>query len=522
MQVKLRSALLGAVGVLAASRARADGDAAVAKSTEAVADDLDLRITLSSLLFRETGADAPAVVDQGAPLQNASPVRRYFGDLRGELMDGGLALDARVRQTTSLRYQSGADGGGEYELRTLRYRLGSATTSVTLGRQFIDAVGATKIDGVAATHQLTPTFAGTVFAGAFPDLGSRSLDTDYLRVKNDDGTAGSRIVPLTGGLGVAYQTPDYHGDVGVAAVYVAQAVPNATSQEASRVFTTSSGYWRPSTGVDLYHFALLDVAGASGVNLTNGSLGVDVRPVPNLQLSGSVNHVSTDLLAITARNLLADPDPSAIGIVQNNIALVHVSQDMARGAASLALARQRFELSVSGGLHYRPQVSVALADGTGAVAFPEAKSADVTLVVLDRHSIGGLRTSLAASLTFPIGSEVPNRNRGTVVRLAAGRMFAEQRGQVEVDVMGEHLKDVDTSSGACMSSLNVFACYGTSDTTAAQAGALVSWRIGREWLLIGDTHLGYQDLHSTSLSGSVVWPHVYSVTAFLRAQWRYR
>jgi hypothetical protein len=361
-----------------------------------------------------------------------------------------------------------------------------------------------------------------VFAGAFPDLGSRSLDTDYLHVRNEDGTQGSLIVPLTGGLGMAYQTPDYHGDVGVAAVYVAQTVPNATTEEASRVFTTSSGYWRPSTGLDIYHFALLDVVGQSGVSLTNGSLGVDLRPAPNLQVSASINHVSTDLLAITARNLLADPDPSAIGVVQNNIALVHVSQDIARGAASLSLGQQRFELTASGGLHYRPAVEVALADGTGVVPFPEARSADVTLVVLDRHSIGGLRTSLAASLTFPIGSTVPNRNRGTVVRLAAGKMFAEQRGQLEVDVMGEHLRDVDTSTGGCMTSLNVFACYGTSDTTAAQAGALVSWRIGREWLLIGDTHLGYQDLHSTSLSGSVAWPHVYSVTAFLRAQWRYR
>jgi hypothetical protein len=114
-----------AVCLVGAAPARGD-DAAVTRSVDAVKpessdgsdgsgalDDLDLRLTLSTFLFRETGADAPALVDQGATLQNASPVRRYFGDLRAELSAGGLVLDARIRQTTSERYQAGASGGGE-------------------------------------------------------------------------------------------------------------------------------------------------------------------------------------------------------------------------------------------------------------------------------------------------------------------------------------------------------------------------------------------------------------------------
>jgi hypothetical protein len=522
----MRSLLVVAGLVLVApTPASGQGQPSVAGSSDtgaATPSGVDLRLTLSSFLFRETGADAPAIVDQGAELENASPVKRYFGDLRMELAGAGLTLDARVRQTTSQRFQSGASGGGEYEIRTLAYRLGSARTSLTLGRQFIEAVGATKVDGLAFTQQLTRRVAATLFGGAFPQLGSRSLETDYPRIRNEDGTEGSILFPLTGGLGLAYQTTNFHGDLGVAGIYVSQTVPNATSQEASRVFTTSSGYWRPVAMLDIYHFALLDVAGANDVALTNGSLGIAARPVSSVQLTASLHHVGTDVLQITTRNLLTDPDPTAIGIVQNNLAVIRVSQDMVRGGASLALARQRFEISVSGGVHRRPEVSVALADGTGTVAFPETRSADAMFTVLDRRSVGGLRASLTGILTFPIGSTVTNRARGTTVRIAASKLVADERGQLEADVSALHFTDVDSSTGECMTSLDIFACYGTSDTKALQAGVLASWRVGREWMILADTHLGYRDMTSTSISGPVVWPTVYSLTAFLRVQWRYR
>jgi len=523
-----------AVCLVGAAPARGD-DAAVTRSAAAAKpegsdgrdgsgarDDLDLRITLSTFLFRETGADAPALVDQGAALQNASPVRRYFGDLRAELSAGGLVLDARIRQTTSERYQAGASGGGEYDIRTLDYRLGSATTFVTIGRQFVEPVGATRIDGIAVTHKLTGEIAATLFGGAFPELGSRSLDTDYVRLRNAFGRDGSLLVPITGGLGVAYQTPSYHGDLGAAAVHVAQDAPGATAAEKSRVFTTSSGYWRIGAPVEIYHFALLDVAGDRGVNLTNGSVGIDARPGSAVQLTASVHHVSTDILQIAARNLLSDPDPSAIGVVQNNVAVLHISQDVARAAASLSLADQRFELSASGSVHRRPAVSVALADGSGAAVFPEARSADATLAILDRRSLGGLRTQLSASLMYPMGGGAGNRARGTLGRLSASRTFAHERGQIEADVMAERFRDVDSSTGMCMTSLDAFACYGTSTTIAAQAGALASWRIGREWLLVADGHAGYRDVRSTSIAGPFAWPKVYSITSFIRLQWRVR
>ena len=511
--------------VLAAPAARGDEPASSTTSSgeAATPDDLDLRLTLSSFFYRQSGSDPAPLVDQGANPQNASPVKRFFGDLRMELSDGDFAADARIRQTTSERYQSGADGGGEYEIRTLDYRIGSRSRNLTLGRQFIDAVGATKIDGASFSQQLADTTSATLFAGAYPLLGSRSLDTDYIVLDNPDGTH-TRLVPLSAGVGASYSGAEAHADVGLAGVYVPQDIPNATSDEKTRVFATTSGYWRPGI-IDVYHFVLLDLAGGNGLDLTNGSVGVDARPGSNVQLSLAVNHVSTDILQIAARNFLADPDPTAIGVVQNNIALLHISQDNVRGGASLALAARRFEISVSAGVNRRPAVSVALADGSGAVSFPEARSADLTFTILDRRSIAGLRLAASGTVIEPFGSTVPNRSRGTVARVSASRLFAEQRGQVEIDLMGERFHDVGTPQ-PCTSSLNVFACFGTAVTTAAQAGLLASWRVGREWLLIADTHVGSQNIDSQYVAPMAMmpvhWPTVLSVTAFVRVQWRYR
>ena len=528
MQVR-RAALL--VVLAASSSARAGDD--VQQAAPEPRDDLDLRITLSSFLYRETGADAPPLAAQAAGLQNASPVHRLFGDLRLELGDAGLALDARVRQTTSARYQSGAEGGGEYEVRTLSYRLGPRATHLTIGRQIIDPVGATKIDGLAFTQALATTVDATVFAGLFPQLGSRSVDTDYVRIRNSDGTTGALLLPATGGLGVGYTNPSFHGDVGLAGIYVGQDVPGATAEDKSRVFAASSGYWRPGSTFDVYHFVLVDVAGGNGVNVTNGSVGLDARPVTNLQLTLAFNHVSTDLLQIAARNLLTDPDPTAIGLVQNNLAVLRISQDMARAGATLALAARRFELSAMAGFHRRPAVSVALADGSGSAVFPEARSADATLVALDRRSLAGTRISIAGSLTEPFGHAMPNRSRGVVGRLVVEKPFANERGSVEADVMVEHFTDLG-SPQPCATTTPL-ACYGTSTTTAGQAGALVSWRIGKEWLLIADAHAGYQKIGSRYLVPMdptdpmsplidlpVAWPTVVSITGFLRLQWRYR
>jgi len=516
-----------AIAVLAAMApvvASADDAVAVRAEGDSETSDLDLRLTLSSFLFRQTGDDNKSVVDGGATVETASPVRRYFGDLRLEMSGDGLVFDGRVRQTTSERYQSGADGGSEYELRTMAYRVGSATNRLIVGRQFIDAVGSTKIDGAALIHRLTKTWSGTVFGGAFPALGSRSVDTDYAAIQKEDGSSGSPLVPLTGGLGVGYDTPSVHGDVGMAVVYVAQNVPGAPSSDTSRVFTTASGYARPAAWLDLYHFAMLDVAGGAGVNLTNGSLGVTAHATPSLQFTGQVHHVSTDLFQIAARNVLEDPDPDAVGLVQNNIAIIRVSSDTVRGGTSLALAQSRFEVSLSGGYHRRPGVDVALSDG-GKVTFSNARSVDTTMSVLDRRSIAGLRASLSGTLTFPLDKDAPNRSRSTVIRLAVSRELLDSKLNVTADAMAARFRNT-TNAGDCTESLDVFACFSASKSSVLEGGALATYQIARQetsqWLVLLDGHLGIQDVDSTSFMGPINYPRVLSFTMFARAQWRYR
>lgn len=519
MQVK-RACVLAFV--VAAAGPAAAQDASVEGSTEdGKADDLDLRLTLSSFLYRESGSDADPLVANGAAVETASPVRRYFADLRAELSDGGLQLDGRIRQTTSQRYQSGAGGGGEYELRRLSYRLGGSRTQLVVGRQLVDAVGSTKLDGAALVQRLGQTWSGTLFGGAFPALGSRSLDTDYPRVLDAEGKEGAPLVPLTGGFGIAYSTPRVHGDLGLAAVYVMQSVPEADASERSRVFATASGYARPGNWLDVYHFLQVDVAGNSGASLTNGSLGLTLHPTGTVQLSAQVHHVSTELLQIAARNLLADPDPNAIGIVQNDIAVIRVSQDVVRAGASVALAKSRFEVSASGGLHRRPGVDVPLADG-GSITFAEVKTADTTITVLDRSSVAGLRASASATITFPIGNAVPRRARGGVVRVAAGKPFLDGKAEVTADVMVSRFRDAGTTARPCEDSMDVFACFSTATTGAAQAGALGSYRLGREWLFLLDAHVGVSEIESITVMGPVTYPRVLSVTSFARVQWRYR
>jgi hypothetical protein len=467
-------------------------------------------------------------------------VRRSFGDLRTELAAGGLALDARIRQTTSARYQAGAGGGGEYELRTLDYRIGSPTTQLTIGRQIIDAVGATRIDGAAVTRRLTDRFAATLFGGAYPALGSRSLDTDYLRAEapgsggggSRTGGSGDLIIPITAGLGAAYHSRDAHGDLGVAAVDVVQDLDGATGPAPSRIVATSSGYWRIAAPLGVYHFAIVDVAGTRGAGLTNGSLGIEARPAVDVQLTAAIHHASSDALQIAARDQLSDPDPMASGIVQNNLAAIRISQDVARASASLALAEQRFELSASASVHRRPEVRIALADGASAAVFPESRSADATLAILDRRSIAGLRAQLSGTVVAPVGSSAGSRARGAVVRFAVSRGFAEQRGEIGLDAMAERFRDTGAgsatstgagaSSGTCMTSRDALACYGASTTLAAQIGALASWRVGREWLVLADAHAGTRDVRSSAATGPVAWPRVVSIASFIRVQWRYR
>jgi len=500
--------------------------ASVSAAIDRVAsNDTTLRFTLSSFLYRETGSAGPVLLADAAAAENASPVRRFFGDMRVQLSidrigggDMAFELDGRVRQTTSQLYQSGADGGSEYELRRLAVRRRFGGLDLKLGRQFVDPVGATKIDGVVATLRLSPRSFVTAFGGAYPARASRTVGTDYPKLDLVGG-GGSRLIPLTVGGALSYRTPNLHGDVGLGAIHASQTDPAATGWERSRVFTTTSAYWRPSPVFNVYHYGMVDLGG--GAHLTNGSLGVDVYPTPPLELSLAAHHVDTELLEIAATNLLEDPDPDTqgMGVVQNGVEVYRVSQDLLRGAISVALARARFEITIAGSVHRRPAIDVTLLDGT-MLTFPEATMADATMSVLDRRSIAGLRIQASGSLLRPIGDQSPSRSRGVVARLLVARPFARNRGQIAGDLMLESLHDLGPRTGC--TTLASTACFGTSNTTAFQAGVLTTFRANNAWLVLFDGHLGVRSTSSIDTATQTVsWPSVLSLTAFVRLQWRY-
>lgn len=497
----------------AGSAARLDAAAAPQQAP------LDVRLTLTSFLYRERGAAAPALVDQGAALDNASPVRRAFGDLRVEAELEGLTVDARVRQTGAQRFQSGATGASEYELRALNYRLGGARTWLTVGRQVVEAAGALRLDGAVLTRALPADLELALFAGAAPALGSRSLDTDYQRARAPDGREGDQLVPLAAGAALTRRGPAFHGELGVAAEVLARDPGNGAAR--SRALAASSGYWRAAAPVDLFHLAQLDLAGAGAPALANATLGLGVQLGPALRLTALTSHQSSRLLQLGVRDQLADPDPSAMGFVENRLLTARVSQDQVRAGLSLALARQRFEVSLSGAARRRPALEVPLADGVGALTFPENRSAEATITVLDRRSLAGLRLAASATAITPLGDSPGNRASATLVRVSASRTFSKERGQLELDAAVERLRD-RAADPTCMTSLAPLDCYGRSRTTAAQGGALMTWRASREWLLVADAHAGTQAVSSVTLAGTTEWPRVLSLTAFLRLQWRYR
>ncbi len=507
-----------------------DGDATTSAAADPTASppagdqahDLEVRLTLSSFVHRELGSDGPPLVAGGDAPDDASPVRRFFGDARLELRadrvgGGSLRFDGRIRETTSERYQAGAGAGAEYELRAAFYRRALGGSELRVGRLVVDAVGATRLDGVAVERRLAAAWSATLFGGAYPQRGSRSITTDYAAIREAGAATGAPLVPIVGGGGLSYRRPSLYGDLGVGGIHVLQDVPGAAGVAASRVFTSASGYWRPAPWIDAYHYGVLEVAGAGDVRLTNGSLGVDGFPVPALKLALTAHHVDTELLEISARNVLEDPDPAAMGVVQNDAAVVRVSQDLARAGVSLALAQARFELSASGGLHRRPAIDVPLADG-GVVAFPAASMAEATLAVLDRRSFAGLRVALSGSALGPIGDQAPSRSRGVAARLVVSR--AGERGDVELDLVAQRFSDLGPRTGC--TTLDPLACHGTARSTAAQVGGLLTLRAGSEWLLLIDGHLGVRDAESSTVGAMVEWPRVVSVSGFARLSWRYR
>ena len=121
---------------------------------------LEVRLTLSSFLYRELADDADPLVSGGAAPAGASSVRRFFGDLRGELTadrvgGGAVRVDGRVRAATLERYQGGED---EYELRALTY-------AHALGPAELRLASVTRAPSAATTSTMPWAYRSTAGCG---------------------------------------------------------------------------------------------------------------------------------------------------------------------------------------------------------------------------------------------------------------------------------------------------------------------------------------------------------------------
>ena len=516
---------------------------AVAQSTDAAVErpaapsepTVNLRLTLTTFIYRESGDPGAPLATDGARPDGASPVRRFFNDLRLRARTDnlghpgrGFALDLRARQTASGEFQAGAGAGSEYEVREAAVHDRVGHLDVSLGRQTVLEVAGTKIDGLALRQPLGKTWSFIAFGGAYPLRGSRSVDTDYPVLHPMDpttgqpsDTGGTRLIPVATGAALSYHRPDLYGDVGVGGI-VPLNTGDATmpADRRGRGFVSSTGYWRPGAGFNLYHYAVYDALGPSAGALTNLSAGANAYPSQDLQLTLAVNHVETELLQIAARDLLEDPDPAAMGLVQNRVELLRTTADEVRAVTSLAMARHRFEISLSGSLRRRPAIDVGLVGG-GQVTFPASELAETSLRLVDRRSLAGLRLAGTASWFHPLDTDPGGASSGVVVRLDASRGFADERGQIDVDVSAQRFRDLGQKS-TC-DSLDPLACFGTERLSGAEAGALLSYQAAGNWLIEGDLHLGAQKLRSINPTGALVeWPAVLSVTGFGRLEWRFR
>src|SRR5262249_15531824 len=157
-------------------------------------------------------------------------------------------------------------------------------------RQFIPDLGALRIDGLRIDYAQSEKLTLIMFGGLYPIRGSRSIETDYMELRDNTGKKSGRFVG-SGGFGVAYRTLNAHGAFGGAAMA-------PLSSETPRVYATSNGYYRSNAKVDLYHTAILDAFGKAAPALTNLSAGANYKPAQRLRITGSFNRVDTETLNV--------------------------------------------------------------------------------------------------------------------------------------------------------------------------------------------------------------------------------
>jgi hypothetical protein len=527
-------------------------------------DKLDTRKTQKKTLIQgsitsSTFAYAEAGGSFGPNLgTDSSKFSRFFTDLRLQTdfrhISGGrwdARVDARVRfvsspspatagftPATTTSVQSGLIGQNEYDLRELWAVRNGERTDVFIGRQFIPDLGAVKIDGVrfdyASSNKLT--FVG--FGGLYPLRGSRSLSTDYIPLKKEDGTSAGQFVGAAG-FGGAYRTPVAYGAIGAVAL-----APFAA--ESPRIFLTSNGYWRYGSKLDLYHFPILDLIGnndalgAGHAGLTNLSVGANIKPTDRLRINTSYNRVDTETLNVQAYAYLSQPDTN-VSVVQNEVYIERLSTNELRASISAGLGpAQRFDLTAAAAYRFRPSFSLTAPGtiingqpGMPAVSqsLPAQKSAELFASVIDRHSLFDMRLGADVVQTFGVGSVAYDRSELFAVRLFARRDIREGRGEWSAEAAYSSSKDTSGAAngmpaGACngVDVLNnpITSCFGRTTGTLLSVGGQLYYRLDRDWFGVLNAYLTHTDLkfNDPTIKSPLLSP-ILGLSGFVRVAYRF-
>ncbi len=506
------------------------------------ADDKDVTdysgtLTSSSFFYGEyASGDDPLIVPDPAavvaiPAEVDSPRSRLFTDLRGRLdarhISGGkwdMRGDARVRLTSSELIQSGQFGDNEYDLRELFFGRNGDATDVYVGRQFIPELAAIKIDGIKIDYEKNASWHYLGFAGLYPTRGSRSIDSDYPRsIPAPGAEPGPRVLPYTSGLGASYRFDRLYGSFGVVGIYAPYEDQQGNANE-RRVFVTSTGYWRESSEIDVYHFLVADLDGAAGRALTNLTLGANYAPVFNVRINAQITHIDTETLNVQAQTRLENPAAPAgqtLNVVLNNVEVARLSQDEARLSLSSSFAKSRFEVSAIGSVRRRPEVVLTRDTNMDPITLDKAQAADITLSAVDRKSFKDLRLGLSYSRAFGLGEQNLNRSNFQVVHLNGLRDVLGGLGSVEGSVTYVSSED-DNDDMACASSLEPLACYGTSTASTLTLGLMGTYRFKPDWLGILSTTLGTQAINVENVAQERLdLPRIMTASVFLRLAYRF-
>lgn len=547
----------------------------------------------STFVFKEVGGDlngggvggidadldGDGMIDEQVPIPAASPILRLYTDLRGQLHANRFAGDAwnaradfRVRVTGDelgiggkndagdpdnvfdgqgdrygydVQGQSGAFGGAEIELRELYVVHDGERWDFGFGRQHALDLAATRFDGARIVYHPSSTWRVMAFAGLYPSRVSRSLEDDYPRAApaladdTDAMTPGiqappkSRIFPITGGAGVGYDRDKMHGAVGVVAVapladdYQENVMGTA---ETPRVLITTNGYYRPSDKIDLFHYVIVDVAGAAGARLSNGSLMAAFSPTTDWRITAMVNHVDTVTLNVLAQTRLEDEVPPSTdmmgnpvdgALLQNNAVVSRVAQDEARLSISRALSEKRFELSVIGALRRRPEIELTLVGGDPFVV-PAAQAVDATVRFVDRQSFWDSRLVASATAILGVGAENLNRSNAVVGRVALLRDVADGKGEVDFHLTYIHSRGADRGEGSACNQDMLTGCYSSVLAHTGQLGATMFYRLADAWFVLAGASFGVQKLKTVyDVTAPTARPPIFMVTGFSRLAYRF-